>query len=525
MAKWPRYDPAADRRLVRAISEGGEESLAALYDGYAERLRDYCGSLIRDQRVATDIVHDTLIDAHRRVRRLRDRARLRAWLYAGVRRRCLQRLRQPALRWDWGGEPADAADGRLLETAFDRLDFLDQEALLLTLRHDLTGDELGALLGMPARRASARVVRALARADQELAAVRQTMVRRCAAGELPDPHDQEPDHQEPDEPDTDHRDTHDRATRSPSEPETHLPDPPDKPYRAAESIATAAAAAPRPAASEREPEQVLADHVARCAGCRRRAGLSLTALLTLMPAPVLPSSLRHRVIHTGTDPELAGYRADIAARGGALNADGLPRQPDIPSSFARRWLFTTGGIAGAAVTAVVAAFLIGPGTPIPGLIWPSYRPSEPSVTPTISDRRPTGREAPQPPPAAVPGGGGRPGGVAAPADSPPVVRSPTPAPVGGLNIRPSIIDFGQRDTMAKLTLSAPGGPLAWRATASSDRITLSPRSGTVAPGGSAVVTVTFERALIELPGRGTVTLVDSAGEQHVVTVVWNGSLL
>jgi DNA-directed RNA polymerase specialized sigma24 family protein len=522
MAKWPRYDPAADRRLARAISEGGEESLAALYDAYAERLRDYCGSLIRDQRTATDIVHDTLIDAHRRVRRMRDRTRLRAWLYAGVRRRCLQRLRHPVLRWDWGGEPADAADGRLLETAFDRLDFLDQEALLLTLRHDLTGDDLGALLGVPARRASARVVRALARAEQELAAARQRMVRRCAAGELPEAHDPEARAADAGGPDAGNPDTGNQDARAGDPPgSTGSTDAAD---RATEPIATAAAAA-QPATSRHESERALAGHVARCAGCRRRAELSLPALLTLLPVPALPSSLRHRVIHTGTDPELAGYRADIAARGGALNADGLPRQPDIPSSFARRWLFTTGGIAGAAVTAVVAAFLIGPGTPIPGLIWPSYRPSPPPVTPTASDRWPAGREAPEPP-AAAGGGGGGPGGAAAPATRPPAVRSPTPAPTGGLTIQPNTIDFGQRDTMAKLTLSAPrAAPLGWRATASSDRITLSPHSGTLSADGSAVVTVTFERALIELPGKGSITVVDSAGGRHDIAVVWNASLL
>src|SRR3954468_15802689 len=157
MAKWPRFDPDADRRLAKALSEAGEESLAALYDVYAERLRDYCGSLIRDRRVATDIVHDTLIDAHRRTRRMRDRTRLRAWLYAAVRRRCLQRVRHPALRWDGAGARPDDEARVLLESAFERLDFLDQEALLLALRHDLTGDDLGALLGIPARRATARI--------------------------------------------------------------------------------------------------------------------------------------------------------------------------------------------------------------------------------------------------------------------------------------------------------------------------------------------------------------------------------
>src|ERR687895_2244978 len=181
MAKWPRFDPDADRRLAKALGEGGEESLVALYDIYAERLRDYCGSLVRDQRVATDIVHDTLIDAHRRVRRMRDRTRLRAWLYAAIRRRCLQRVRHPALRLNAGGARPDDEIKGLLETAFDRLDFLDQESLLLSLRHDLTGDDLGALLGIPARRANARIARAKLRAEGALDKSRRALAQRCSA--------------------------------------------------------------------------------------------------------------------------------------------------------------------------------------------------------------------------------------------------------------------------------------------------------------------------------------------------------
>src|SRR5918999_915089 len=312
MAKWPRFDPDADRRLAKALGEGGEESLVALYDIYAERLRDYCGSLVRDQRTATDIVHDTLIDASRRVRRMRDRTRLRAWLYAGVRRRCLQRVRHPVLRWDHGN-----------------------------------GDALAALLGIPARRAATRIARAESRAEAAVSTAQLALARRCAtvdrAGTNTEagPDSQTADRTEPREPVVRAASVRETTTREPAEPARPLPD------------------------------AALAEHVADCADCLRRGDVSLATLLDLIPAPTLPASLRHRVIHTGTDPELAGYRADIAARGGTLNAAGLPRQPDIPSYFARRWLFTGGGMVGALVTAVIPAFLIGPGAPLPDLIWPS----------------------------------------------------------------------------------------------------------------------------------------------------------
>jgi DNA-directed RNA polymerase specialized sigma24 family protein len=507
MAKWPRFDPDADRRLVGALSEGTEEPLAALYDIYAERLRDYCGSLTRDRRVATDIIHDTLIDASRRVRRMRDRVRLRAWLYAAVRRRCLQRVRHPALRWEFGGDAIDEEARELLEAAFDRLDFVDQEALLLALRHDLDGEDLGALLGIPARRATTRIARAQARAESALGTAQRTAARRCAAGDRTDP-----------------RTEPEAGIEAGAEPAAEAAPESEADSADADSADRSAPAAREPAARLRirsMSDAAVTEHVAGCADCRRRRELSLAALLDLMPVPKLPVSLRHRVVHTGTDPELAGYRADIAARGGTLNADGLPRQPDIPSHFARRWLFTGGGMVGALVTAVIAAILIGPGTPIPDLIWPSVGP-DPSDTPRMPPRRPPAQAQPPPtgapgwPREAVPQAGGR------RADE---KRSPTPTAAGVLEVTPAAVALGRRERVAKVTLSAAGGPVTWQAVSSTNRITLSADDGRLAGGDKSVVTLTFRRGLLEIPGRETVTFTDSAGRTRTVAITWAGSLL
>src|ERR1700754_1351305 len=199
MSRWSRFDPDTDRRLVRGLNEGNEDTLIALYDTYAERLYDYCVSLIGDSKIAADTVHDCLIDAGRRAPRMRDRMRLRAWLYGAARRRCLQRGRSGGLHWEWASGPyADALsdDGvnghapggesghdedvefglpldqrrELLEQTLSRLDFPEQEALLLALRHQVTGSDLAATLGVPGRRAASRVARARAQAEAAMSA-------------------------------------------------------------------------------------------------------------------------------------------------------------------------------------------------------------------------------------------------------------------------------------------------------------------------------------------------------------------
>lgn len=252
MARWSRFAPSADRRLVKGLHDGDEDVLATLYDVYAERLYDYTMALLDDSKAAADVVHDTFIDAARRAPRMRERDRLRPWLYAGARRRCLQRKRE--------------LDPELCEDPFARLDFLHREVLFLTLRHDMTEGDLATTLGVSGRKAQARRLHA---------------------------------------------------------------------------------------------ERVVPE---------------ASAFLDTAPAPVLPAALRYRVKHTGTDPELAGYRAEIAARGGALTPDGMPRQPDAPSPLARRWAFASAGSLAALCTALIALVIIGPDLPVPDIQWPGVPP-------------------------------------------------------------------------------------------------------------------------------------------------------
>lgn len=393
MPRWSRFDLAADRKLVKGLHDGDPDALGTLYDRYSERLYDYCKALLQDERAVADIVHDVFIDASRRAPRLRERERLRPWLYAAVRRRCLRRERPHDL---WANPGTD---------------FAGQEATYLALRHDLRGDDLAAVLGVP--------------------------VRRLKPVEAPD--------------------------------------------------------------------------------------------LTEAPGPVLPATLRHRVLHTGTDPELAGYRAEIAARGGPLTVDGLPRQPDAPSPLARRWTFAAGGTVAALAGAAVALMLIGPGQI---MTWP-YEPHPSSVGPpkrhsTVNPRSSHGSEPgddrrqgqpalPQfmasPPPAAPGQGPGH-----------PPSGTPSPQP-GRLVVSPMSIRFTGYAKQADLTFTAQGGPVSWAATSGCPQITLSSTNGRLTAGHRVTIKVYLDRALVTLPGQSTIAVTGDRGPQTPVAVSWNLSLL
>ena len=83
----------SDGEVVAAIAAGDPAGLATAYDRYAGDLYGYCRSLLRDPNDAADAVQDTFVIAASKLAGLRDRERLRAWLFAVARNECLHRLK------------------------------------------------------------------------------------------------------------------------------------------------------------------------------------------------------------------------------------------------------------------------------------------------------------------------------------------------------------------------------------------------------------------------------------------------
>jgi DNA-directed RNA polymerase specialized sigma24 family protein len=483
MSQWSTVDQEADRRLVEGLNEGEDDALAELFDRYAGRLYDYAAAMSQEPKAAADIVHDALIDASRRAPR--NRLGLRPWLYGAVRRRCLQRARGRGLYWDWEADPEAGKTAKpVLEGMLTRLDFTEQELLLLAVRHGLSGQELGAVTGLPARRVSSRAGKVQLKAEEAVVAELEAECRRCALGlEL---------------------------------------DPAEEPVLDSLELILAPAAQADP----------LAEHVVSCGACQSRARMTARNLLAQPPPAQLPKTLRHRVMHTGTDPELAGYRADIAARGGALTPDGMPRQPDVPSPTARRWIFTGGGMVGAGVTALAAALFIGAGLQSAYLTWPwNNHEGSPQTSPSQSgpghhrDRQnlanPSTGGGPVAQPLPLPGGR---------TDSPqpsssPAPSSGSPTPVGTLTVAQTSVELTAVQRTAYIDLSAGQATVSWTAAASNPAVQMSAQQGTIAKDGSARISVSMAPSLLQFPGQGQITFITGSGQTRTVTVTWGLSLL
>jgi RNA polymerase sigma factor (sigma-70 family) len=173
-----------DPDIVAAIVAGDPAGLTAAYESYAPALYTYCRSLLRDADDAADALHDTFIVASQKLDGLRDPERLRPWLYAVARNECLRllsaRRRTVAIEDsdEVSDESADVTAGvrqdelrDLVRAALDGLNAGDREILDLSMRHELSGAELGAALGVSANHAHALLSRARSQVEVALGAL------------------------------------------------------------------------------------------------------------------------------------------------------------------------------------------------------------------------------------------------------------------------------------------------------------------------------------------------------------------
>lgn len=175
-----------DAELAVAAASGDREAFAAMYDRYADRLHDFCHSLLRDRHEAADAMQDTFVRAAERLHQLRDPERLRAWLFAIARHESLRRLRHrsravPTEEIADMAAPVDAgaigqgAEGedlrRIVWDAAEGLVERDRVVLDLHLRQGLEGAELGDAIGVSENNAWVLMHRVRERLERALGAL------------------------------------------------------------------------------------------------------------------------------------------------------------------------------------------------------------------------------------------------------------------------------------------------------------------------------------------------------------------
>ena len=518
-----------DSEVVAAIVAGDPEGLAEAYDRYASPLYTYCRSLLRESADAADAVQDTFVIAASRLAGLRDRNRLRPWLYAVARNECHRRLRARAVQVttpldempdvtdtsaDVSGEAERDELRTLLRSAVRGLNSGEHDLIELQLRQGLDVAEIAAVLGVSRNHAHALLSRARDQLEISLGAllVARSGRKDCAALN------------------------------------TMLAD-----WDGQLNVLM---------------RKRINRHIETCPACAERKKRELTPALLLGLAPLaalpaaMPPGLREQVLRLASSdtPDAAAHRASVAQRTQPFGHHGFPKPLDPPKSPWSRTRSRQAAAAAAAAAAIAALTLIavalaasgpghrganaaalgpgaGPGTSIaaasgtpggPGSGGSGNRP-QPTVSPNsaahvsptaLAGGAPSGGAGSSAPAgggsATSPGSPGHTGHPSPPTSSPPTSSPPTSAPPssaspsspapatssasptassspsrGLLTVTPTTIVLGRSG--GTLTLTASYGSVNWSIAESSGlvgNVTVSPTAGTLASGQSATVSLT-----------------------------------
>ena len=432
-----------DSEVVAAIVAGDPEGLAEAYDRYASPLYTYCRSLLREPADAADAVQDTFVIAASRLAGLRDRNRLRPWLYAVARNECHRRLRARAnqvttplesmpdvtdISADVSGEAEREELRALLRAAVRGLNTGEQDLIELQLRQGLDAAEIAAVLGVSRNHAHALLSRARDQLEISLGAllVARSGRQDCAALN------------------------------------TMLAD-----WDGQLTVLM---------------RKRINRHIENCPVCAERKQRELApallglAPLVALPIAAMPPGLRAHVLRLASSntPEALAHRASVAQRTGPFGQHGFPKPLDPPKS---PWWRARHGqaAAGAAAAAVVAGTIVavalaggGPGqhggaaalgtSAAPGASTGATSGSGPGgtgpgpVPPTSANGVRPASPAPAAAGGPAPTAGGSPSGAPAGAGSP----SGGPSPPGGST--PSAPRPGPTATASSSSASAPGTP-------------------------------------------------------------------
>jgi RNA polymerase sigma factor (sigma-70 family) len=151
----------ADSELIGAWLGGDKDAFAEIYDRYSDGLYAFAMSRLRNRAEAADVVQETFVRAAANLAQLRDRSRLRPWLYAIARNGVIDVTRRPMSYVDaeeFAEMPADQPEladavarselAELVWLAAEGLTPRDREMLGLHLRHGLDGADLADVVGV-----------------------------------------------------------------------------------------------------------------------------------------------------------------------------------------------------------------------------------------------------------------------------------------------------------------------------------------------------------------------------------------
>lgn len=175
---------ASDGQLVSEYLEGDERALSVLVDRYLKDVYNFAYSLTHNKQAAEDIAQESFVKAWKHIRRYRQGANFKTWIFSITRNTAIDWLRQKkeialsafeneagenvllATLKDTAPLPdeliAQAEDTRFVEGLLEQLNPQYREVLTLRYSGNLTFEEIGQILKRPLHTVKSQHRRAIA---------------------------------------------------------------------------------------------------------------------------------------------------------------------------------------------------------------------------------------------------------------------------------------------------------------------------------------------------------------------------
>src|SRR3954451_8011594 len=152
----PLLAPLGDDRLVEQVRRGNDEAFEVIFDRHHRGFLSFCRHMLASVEEAEDAVQHTFIQAYDSIRRSSRELKLKAWLYAIARNRCLSILRA---RREQAAELAEIPTAGLSEEVQQRAELREllgdlrdlpepqRAALVLSEMGDLSHADIATVVG------------------------------------------------------------------------------------------------------------------------------------------------------------------------------------------------------------------------------------------------------------------------------------------------------------------------------------------------------------------------------------------